>query len=78
MTVLEPETTVEQELGRREEHFYQLELAKDECVSVIVEQRGIDVIAQARRPDGSVIADFKSPITRDGTERIDIVADESG
>ena len=29
MTVLEPETTVEQELGRREEHFYQLELAKD-------------------------------------------------
>ena len=37
MTVLEPETTVEQELGRRED-VYQLELAKDECVSVIVEQ----------------------------------------
>ena len=78
MTVLEPETTVERELGRREEHFYQLELAKDECVNVIVEQRGIDVIVQARRPDGSVIADFQSAITRDGAERIDIVADESG
>ena len=78
MTVLEPGTTVERELVRREEHLYQLTLTKDECVSVIVEQRGIDVVAQVRRPDGSVIADFQSEIRRNGTERVDIVADAGG
>jgi CHAT domain-containing protein len=78
MTVLEPGTTVERELVRREEHLYQLTLTKDECVSVVVEQRGIDVIAQVRRPDGSVIADFQSEIRRNGAERVDIVADAGG
>src|SRR6478609_596941 len=44
VTTLEPGAIVERELGRQDEHLYQLTLAQDECVSVIVEQRGIDVI----------------------------------
>ena len=77
-TLLEPGVTVERELGRQQEHLYRLELETNECVSVVVEQRGIDVIAQARRPDGSAIADFQSEIRRYGTEHVDVVADAGG
>jgi CHAT domain-containing protein len=78
VALLEPGITAERELANRQEHLYRLALTKDECVSVIVEQRGIDVVVQARRPDGSVIADFQSEIRRDGQERVDVVADVSG
>ena len=79
ITVLEPgAAAVVRELGRRQEHLYRLELTKGECASVIVEQRGIDVIVQARRPDGSVIADFQSEIRRRGQEPVDVVAETSG
>jgi len=76
--VLEPGTTAERRLDRRQEHLYRLDLAKDECVSVVVEQRSIDVIVQARRPDGSVIADFQLEIRRQGREQADVVADVAG
>jgi CHAT domain-containing protein/tetratricopeptide (TPR) repeat protein len=78
INVLEPGTTVERELDPRQEHLYQLVLAKDECVSVIVEQHGIDVVVQTRRPDGSVISDFQSEIRRHGQEQVDVVADAGG
>ena len=76
--VLETGATIERELGRRQEHLYQLRLTKDECASVIVEQRGIDVRVQARRPDGSVIADFQPEMRRHGQEQIDVVAGAAG
>ena len=76
--LLEAGLPIERELGPRQEHLYRLALAKDEYVRVIVEQRGIDVIAQTRRPDGSVIANFQSEIRRQGEEQVDLVADTSG
>jgi CHAT domain-containing protein len=45
---------------------------------VVIEQRGIDVVAQVRRPDGSAIADFQSEIRLNGAERVEIVADAGG
>ena len=77
-TVLETGITVERELGPREQHPYQLALTQGEYVRVVVEQRGVDVVVQARRPDGSVIADFQLNITNQGQEQVDIVADAGG
>ena len=77
-TVLESGVTVERDLSPREEHLYHLALTQGEYVRVVVEQRGIDVVVQARRPDGSVMADFQLEITNHGQEQIDIVADASG
>ena len=76
--VLEPSTAIERPLAPREEHRYQLAMTAGEFVSVIVEQRGIDVIVQARRPDGSAIADFQQEIRRQGEEQVDVVADADG
>jgi CHAT domain-containing protein len=78
VAVLEPGISTEHELGPGQEHLYQLALTKDESVRVIVEQRGIDIIVQARRPDSSVIADFQSEIRREGQEQVEIVADAAG
>src|SRR5262245_42847262 len=75
---LEAGTAVDRELSRGQEHLYQLSLANGEYASVVVEQRGIDVVVQARRPDGTVIADFQTEIRRDGQELVDIVAGAAG
>ena len=74
ITALGAGTTVDRALARRQEHLYRLTVEKDELVTVIVEQRGVDVTVQARRPDGSVIADFQSEIRRHGREQVDVVA----
>jgi CHAT domain-containing protein len=78
VTVLEPGKQVERELARGQEHLYQLALTTGECVSVIVEQRGIDVIVQVRGADGSAIADVQDEIRREGQEQVDVVADAAG
>src|SRR5215475_12748342 len=75
ITPLEPETVVERPLSAGEEHLYQLSLAEGEYVTVTVEQRGIDVVVQTRRCDGTVIADFQEEIRRQGQEQIDLVAE---
>ena len=42
VTVLEAGTTAERQALTAGRNIYRLDLAKDECVSVVVEQRGID------------------------------------
>jgi CHAT domain-containing protein/Tfp pilus assembly protein PilF len=76
--VLEPAKTIERELEPRQEHLYELAVAQNECVTVVVEQRGIDVTVQTRRPDNSVIADIQLDVTLQGQERVDLVADAAG
>jgi CHAT domain-containing protein len=75
--VLGPDA-VERRLPRGDEHLYQLALANGEYVSVAVEQRGVDVVVQTRRPDGRTIADFQQELTRHGQEDVELVADADG
>jgi CHAT domain-containing protein/tetratricopeptide (TPR) repeat protein len=75
---LETETVVERPLARGEEHRYQLTLTSGECVTLIVEPRGIDVIAETRRPDGSMLARFQDEIRGRGHEQVDVVAEAAG
>src|SRR3954471_12061594 len=75
LTPLELDTAIERPLFRGEEHLYQLSLAKDEYVSVTVEQHGVDVVVETRRCDGTVIADFQEEIGRQGREQVELVAD---
>jgi CHAT domain-containing protein len=75
--VLGPEA-VERQLPLGDEHIHQLALAKGEYVSLAVEQRGVDVIVQTRRPDGRTIADFQQELTRHGREEVELVADADG
>jgi CHAT domain-containing protein len=61
-----------------EEHRYQLVLEAGEFASVVVEQKGIDVSVFVRDSGNGFAADFQDEITREGEERVEIVADKAG
>jgi CHAT domain-containing protein len=78
VTPLEPGRPVDRELARGNEHRYELALTAGDHVTVIVEQRGIDVIVQARGADEAAIADFQDEVRSRGQEQVDVVADTDG
>jgi tetratricopeptide (TPR) repeat protein len=78
VATLQAGTMIERQLSRGEEHRYRLALTAGEYVSVIVEQRGMDVTIQTRGTDEGAIADFQEEITREGQEHVEIVADKAG
>ena len=75
---LEPHSAVERRLDRGDVHRYSIALNAGERARVIVEQHGIDVIAQVRGLDGQAVAEFQDEIRPTGQEQIDFVADEAG
>ena len=78
VTPLEAGRVIERHLERGAEHRYTIALGAGEYARVIVEQRGVDVIAQARGPDDGAIADFEDEIRNSGQEQVEIVADVPG
>jgi CHAT domain-containing protein/Tfp pilus assembly protein PilF len=78
VTVLEAKAVVERRLGRGEEHRYELPLKAGECATVIVEQRGVDVVVHTRDADARVIADFQDEIGGGGRQEVGLVADSDG
>ena len=49
ISTLEPRIAIERELAGGQNHIYQFSLIKDQYASVIVEQRGIDVVVHLFR-----------------------------
>src|SRR5215475_9440611 len=49
---------IERELAGGQSHAYQITLAAGQYLDVVVEQRGIDVVATLSGPDGKQIAEF--------------------
>ena len=70
--------TFERQLARGDDHRYQLVLRTGECVRIIVEQRGIDVVVETRDGAGNIIAEVDDEIRPHGQEQIDLTADVSG
>jgi CHAT domain-containing protein len=52
--------------------------AAGDCIHLIVEQHGGDLIVQTRDRAGNPIADFNDEVRRDGEEHVELVADASG
>ena len=75
---LEPGRTVEREIGGDQKHEYQIKLSEKQYASVIVEQRGIDVVVQLFTSDGKVIASFDDEARVQGQEKAELVADAAG
>jgi CHAT domain-containing protein/Tfp pilus assembly protein PilF len=74
VTPLDSQQFVERRLDRGEAHRYALTLRAGDYVRVIVEQRGIDVTAQVRSADGTLVAEVQDDIRTTGEEQIEIVA----
>lgn len=66
---------IERELAGGQSHSYQLSLASGQYVKLVVEQRGIDVLAQLSGPDGKLITEFNSESRTQGQEMVEQVAE---
>jgi tetratricopeptide (TPR) repeat protein len=69
---------IERELAGGQSHAYQITLAAGQYLNVIVEQRGIDVVARLQGPDGKLIFEFDSELRKLGQEPVSQVAEIVG
>jgi len=61
-----------------EVHKYQVLLSAGQYLELVVEQRGVDVVVAALRPDGTKISEVDSPNGTQGPEPVSIGANTSG
>ncbi|MEA2336033.1 MAG: hypothetical protein QOE82_40 [Thermoanaerobaculia bacterium] len=57
---------------------YEVPLQRGESAEVLVHQHGIDVVAELRSPSGTLLDIVDGPTGREGDERVEIIAAESG
>lgn len=57
---------------------YDLPLKRGESAEILVHQHGIDVVVELRSPRGTLLEVVDGPTGREGDERIEIIAAESG
>jgi len=65
-------------LTPRASNDYEVALRRGESAEVIVHQHGIDVVVELRSPRGTLLDAVDGPTGREGDERVEIIATESG
>ena len=75
---LEPGQSVKRELTGGQRHIYQIKLRADQFLKVIVEQQGIDVVAQVLGPDGAQILEVDSESRLRGQEQASLAPEAAG
>ena len=75
---LTEKTPIERTMQGGDVHQYQVTLSTGQYLEVVVEQRGVDVVVAAFRPDGVRIGEVDSPNGRQGPEPISVAARMSG
>lgn len=78
VTRLESGRPIDRELSGGQEHRYEITLAQGQYASVIVEQRGIDVIVRLFGMEGQLIAIFDNEYRNQGEENVELVAEVAG
>src|SRR5262245_60073372 len=69
---------VERPLRSGSSHRYTIALRAGEYVCVVIDQQGIDIVAQSRDAEDHAIAEFEDNIRGTGEERVEVVADADG
>ncbi|HEX8772717.1 MAG TPA: CHAT domain-containing protein [Pyrinomonadaceae bacterium] len=69
---------IEREIAGGRAHNYQLHLAANQYLNLIVDQRGIDVVVSLFGPDGQQLAEVDSPNGAQGPEPVVVVVETSG
>jgi hypothetical protein len=75
---LEAGKSIKDELAGGRRHAYRISLGADQFLKVIVEQQGIDVVAQVSGPDEKQILEFDSESRLQGREEVSLVAEAAG
>ena len=69
---------VERELAGGQSHSYQITLAANQYLNVVVEQRGIDVVVTLFGPDGKLVFEFDNENRIQGEEKVTQIAAVAG
>lgn len=75
---LELDKPIERELVGGQAHVYELTLAKNQYLHLVVDQRGIDVVVVLFGPDAEKLDEVDSPNGTQGIEPVALVAEASG
>jgi len=75
---LEEGKPIERELFGGQSHSYQLKIVSGQYVSLIIEQKGIDVVVRLFAPDGKLLVEVDSPNGTQGPEPVRAIADATG
>ncbi len=75
--VLVPGAPIERELSG-ETHSYRITLTSGQFLRVVVDQRGVAVTVRILGPNGRQLADTTNPTSRQGAERLSLIAEISG
>jgi tetratricopeptide (TPR) repeat protein len=78
LQALELNQPIKRALAGGQQHSYRIKLDADQFIEVLVEQDGIDVMAQMMAPDGKQIAQFDSESRKQGEEKFSLVAEAAG
>ncbi len=78
ITRLEPGRATRRTLAPGGLHAYRIRLHSGDYLSLVVEQRGVDVVARLFGPSGGAIVEVDSPNGSRGPEPVEIVAADSG
>ncbi|MEW6734658.1 MAG: tetratricopeptide repeat protein, partial [Acidobacteriota bacterium] len=76
--VLEQGNPIERELTGGEIHSYQIKLIAGQFLNVVVEQKGIDIVAVLFSPDGKQLAEIDSPNRAQGPEPVLFITEVTG
>ena len=75
---IEPNTPMERDLAGGETHYYGLALRSGQYVQIVIDQRGVDVVATVFGPDGDLLAEVDRPSGSRGPEAISYIAQVPG
>ncbi len=78
ITILEADKPLVREITGGQEHSYQITLAQGQYAKIIVEQRGIDVIAWLLKVVKDITGAFDKELRSQGEEEIALVAETAG
>jgi CHAT domain-containing protein/Tfp pilus assembly protein PilF len=70
--------TLEQELSGGKFHSYQIKLAANQYLKIIVEQKGIDVVVELYLPGGKKLLEVDSPNGTNGPEPVEFITETGG
>jgi CHAT domain-containing protein/Tfp pilus assembly protein PilF len=76
--LIELSKPIRRDLVGGQRHYYRIRLRDDQFLKVVVEQQGIDVVAQVSGPDGKTISESNSESSLCGQKRIMQVAEVEG
>jgi CHAT domain-containing protein/Tfp pilus assembly protein PilF len=76
--VLAPGPGFGRELSGGQSHGYKVTLAANQYLKIVVEQKGIDVVAEIYLPDGKKLLEVDSPNGIQGPEIVELIATASG